>query len=308
MSAAIEAEGLRQTFKGDVKALNGVGFSVEQGTVLGFVGANGAGKTTTFSIIGQFIKAHGGSIEIDGAPIGEFRRYGGVIGLLPQDVQFFETRTVARQLLLFARLAGLQGAAARGEVERVLSLVKLGDRADSNPENLSRGMKVRLGVAQALIGNPPLVLLDEPTAGLDPVMQQNFRENIEAIRGQTTVVISSHDLRELQALCDYVCIIEAGRLVRQGPLGGILGEVSKVTVQIAALGNKAAGIVTALPDFQITIGEGLLTARFDPNRFSVAEVNRRVLSVLLSHSIDILAIESQKTLEESYLETVTRKT
>jgi ABC-type multidrug transport system ATPase subunit len=234
----------------------------------------------------------------------EFRRGGGVIGLLPQDVQFFETRTVARQLLLFARLAGFRGAAARSEVDRVLELVKLSDRADSNPENLSRGMKVRLGVAQALIGDPPLVLLDEPTAGLDPVMQQNFRENIEAIRGKTTIVISSHDLRELQALCDYVCIIEAGRLVRQGPLDGILGEVSKVTVQVGAVGEKANGIITALPDFQISMGEGNLTARFDPQRFQVAEVNRRVLSVLLSHGVDILGLESQKTLEESYLETV----
>lgn len=307
MSGFLVVRDLERSFGRQV-ALQGLSFEIPRNSVAAFVGANGAGKTTTFSIIGQFIKAHGGSIEIDGAPIAEFRRYGGVIGLLPQDVQFFETRTVARQLLLFARLAGFQGAAARSEVERVLSLVKLEDRADSNPENLSRGMKVRLGVAQALIGDPPLVLLDEPTAGLDPVMQQNFRENIEAIRGKTTVVISSHDLRELQALCDYVCIIEAGKLVRQGPLGGILGEVSKVTVQIGALGNKAAGIVAALPDFQITISEGILTVRFDPKRFSVAEVNRRVLSTLLSHGIEILALESQKTLEESYLETVTRKT
>jgi len=303
MSGYLVIRDLERRF-GRQRALQGLSLDIPKNSVTAFVGANGAGKTTTFSIIGQFMKPHGGSIEIGGVPMQEFRRGGGVIGLLPQDVQFFETRTVARQLLLFARLAGFRGAAARSEVDRVLELVKLSDRADSNPENLSRGMKVRLGVAQALIGNPPLVLLDEPTAGLDPVMQQNFRENIEAIRGKTTVVISSHDLRELQALCDYICIIEAGKLVRQGPLEGILGEVSKVTVQVGALGDKAKEILKALADFQITAGEGILTARFDPKRFTVAEVNRCVLSVLLSHGVDILGLESQKTLEESYLETV----
>lgn len=303
MSGFLVIRDLQRRF-GRHAALQGLSLDIPRNSVAAFVGANGAGKTTTFSIIGQFIKAHGGSIEVGGVSLAEFRRSGGVIGLLPQDVHFFETRTVARQLLLFARLAGLRGAAARSEVARVLALVKLEDRAESNPENLSRGMKVRLGVAQALIGNPPLVLLDEPTAGLDPVMQRNFRENIEAIRGKTTVVISSHDLRELQALCDYVCIIEAGRLVRQGPLEGILGDVSKVTVQIGANGDQANALVTALPDFHVTVDGGVLTARFDPQRFQVAEVNRILLSTLLSRGVDILGLESQKTLEESYLETV----
>lgn len=285
-------------------ALRGLSLDVPRNSVTAFVGANGAGKTTTFSILGQFIRPDSGTVEVDGLPLAEFRRRGGVIGLLPQDVQFFETRTVARQLLLFARLAGLTGRAARDEVERVLALVKLSDRAASNPENLSRGMKVRLGVAQALIGNPPLVLLDEPTAGLDPVMQQNFRENIEAIRGKTTVLISSHDLRELQALCDHVCMIEAGRLVQQGPLDRILGEVSKVTVRIGALGDRAGALAAALPGYDLAFGEGSLTVRFDPRKIDVPAVNRAVLSALLTHGVDILGLDAQKTLEESYLETV----
>jgi ABC-type multidrug transport system ATPase subunit len=303
MSGFLVIRDLHRRF-GKHPALQGLSLDIPQNAVAALVGANGAGKTTTFSIIGQFIKAHRGSIEIGGKPLAEFRRSGGVIGLLPQDVQFFETRSVARQLLLFARLAGLKGAAARREVERVLALVKLEDRADSNPENLSRGMKVRLGVAQALIGEPPLVLLDEPTAGLDPVMLQNFRENIERIRGKTTIVISSHDLRELQALCDYVCMIEGGKLVKQGPLDRILGEVSKVTVQVGPIGGKLEVIRAALPDFDVHPGEGTLTVGFDPRRFKIAAVNRAVLTVLLAQEVEILGLEAQKSLEESYLETV----
>jgi len=305
MSAFLIIRDLSRRF-GRREALRGLSLEVPKHSVTAFVGANGAGKTTTFSILGQFIRPHGGVIEVDGLPLAKFRRNGGVIGLLPQDVQFFETRTVGRQLLLFARLAGLTGPRARDEVERVLALVKLSERIDSNPENLSRGMKVRLGVAQALIGDPPLVLLDEPTAGLDPVMQQNFRENIEAIRGKTTVLISSHDLRELQVLCDHVCMIEAGRLVRQGPLDRILGEVSKVTVHIGALGDRASALAAALSGYDLTFGEGIMTVRFDPRKLDVPGVNRAVLSALLSHGVDILGLDAQKTLEESYLETVTR--
>jgi ABC-2 type transport system ATP-binding protein len=137
-------------------------------------------------------------------------------------------------------------------------------------------------------------------------MQQNFRENIEAIRGKTTVLISSHDLRELQALCDHVCMIEAGRLVRQGPLDRILGEVSKVTVRVGALGDRTAALTAALVGYDRTFAEGTMTVHFDPRKIDVPAVNRAVLSVLLAHGVDILGLDAQKTLEESYLETVKR--
>ena len=221
MEYALEVSDLRKRY-GKRVALDGLSFSVPERSITAFVGANGAGKTTTFSLVGGFFKPETGSIKVQGEPLAEYRASGGIVGVLPQDVLYFENRTAERHLLLFARLAGLSGLDADAEVDRVLRLTQLSDRAGDLVSNLSHGMKVRLGVAQALVGNPPLILLDEPTQGLDPKMVMAFRACIDSLRGATTVVISSHDLSQLQQMCDYVIMIDRGKLVREGALKDLL--------------------------------------------------------------------------------------
>lgn len=294
-------EDLRRRF-GRRLALRGLSLSIPRHAVCAFVGANGAGKTTTFSIIGQFIKPHGGRVLIEGQPLYRFRSEGGVIGLLPQDVQFYESRTIARQLYMFARLAGFGRAEAAEEVERVLALADLSDRAGDSAANLSRGMKVRLGVAQALVGRPPLIILDEPTAGLDPRMQLAFRRNIEAVRGTATIVISSHDLRELQELCDYVCIIDEGRLVRQGPMSEILGAVSRVVYHLEGFARYVVELADHQPGVRYeVVDERTLQAHFDPRVIDVPTLNQRVLGWALERGVKIHAVDARRSLEESYL-------
>lgn len=299
---ALVVQNLSRRF-GRTVALNGLSLSIPEKSVTAFVGANGAGKTTTFSVIGQFIRAHAGSVEVFGVPLADYRRQGGIIGILPQDMQFFEDRTIGRQLLLFARLAGLARPEAEREVMRVLALTKLTDRIHDQAASLSHGMRVRLGVAQALIANPPLILLDEPTAGLDPRMIVDFRETVDAVRGRTTLVISSHDLSELQEMCDFVCMIDHGKLVMQGPMEQMLSGVSSIRFSVAALTRDPRELEQQLPavDF-IVEDKQTLVVEFDRTRYQIADINRAVLAWLLNNGMQVLEVRQHKSLEQTFLE------
>ncbi len=302
MATVLEIKGLRKKYGRQV-ALDDLEMSVPEGTVTALVGANGAGKTTTFSLIGGFFRADSGSIQVMELPLKRYRGMGGVIGLLPQDVLFFQNRTVARQLKLFANLAGFLGADANDEVERVLELVQLSDRVNALPSDLSHGMKVRFGVAQALIGNPPLVLLDEPTAGLDPKMVNSFREMVKNIKGQTTLVISSHDLNQLEQMCDYICMIDHGKLVRQGPLKELLAESSRIMVRYVEGSLDFAAFKGDLAEFTVSLGgHNELFINFDSGKFNIQGVNLRIMQWLVAHKVGVLSIDCQQSLEERYLE------
>ena len=308
MGDFLVVEGLERRF-GRVRALDNLSFRVPEKSVAALVGANGAGKTTTFSIIGGFLRAGAGSVLIDGLSLREYRRSGGLIGLFPQDVQFFEDRSVIRHLLLFAQLSGMSKTQAKNEAERVLNLVKLEEKARERVENLSRGMKVRLGMAQALIAEPPLLLLDEPMAGLDPRMLAIFRDNIDAIRGSATIVISSHDLSELQSLCDYVCMLDHGALVRQGSMEEVLRGASQVVYKLGQHDKKIDEAQRMIEQAILGVsfrfdGPGRLLASFDVQALDVHQVNKQVLSWLLQADFPILSVEGEGSLEQIYLEEI----
>ncbi len=302
MAASLEIKNLTRRF-GSLRAVDDLSMHVPELSVAAFVGANGAGKTTTFSVIAGYLRPHQGRVEIAGEEVGAYRRRGGRMGLLPQDVQFYDNRSVYRQLLMFARLEGMSSSQADAEVWRVLDLVHLRDKAKEKPGALSRGMKARLGVAQALIGAPPIVMLDEPTAGLDPRMLAEFRKTVEALRGKTTLVISSHDLSELEALCDYVCMIDHGKLLSQGPLREMLGASSKVIYELDSAVSDLSEIAAKLEPWQVrSVDERTLEVTFDPRQSTAAEVNSKVLRILLDVGFSIRNVKSERTLEQSYFE------
>jgi len=302
VEAALRVTDLKKRF-GKRDALRGLTFSIPKLSIAAFVGSNGAGKTTTFSLVGGFFRPQAGEIEIDGVPLREFRARGGVVGVLPQDVLFFENRSIERHLILFARLAGLKGKAVAGEVSRVLKLVELEDRACDMVSTLSHGMRVRLGVAQALVGDPPLVLLDEPTQGLDPKMVMAFRSCIDSLRGKTTVVISSHDLSQLQLMCDYVVMVDHGQVVREGSIKALLAQSSRITFRLDEGELDLGELERHFPEFNFTRPESrMLFVQFNPGEFQIPEVNSRVLFWLFRHKVGVLGVESQRSLEQSYLE------
>ncbi|OUS53046.1 ABC transporter [Shewanella sp. SACH] len=206
----IQCQGMSQLY-GSKKALNDVNFSLEAGAPIALVGPNGAGKTTLFSLLCGYLSPSAGTITLLGeAP--NSPKLLGKIAALPQDAVLDPNLTIVSQLSFFARLQGMGVEQARQEAIRVLTLVDLADVAEQKPPSLSHGMSKRVSIAQALIGSPELVLLDEPTAGLDPANAKKVRELVKALSPTTTFMISSHNLDELEKLCDQVLYLDKGQL------------------------------------------------------------------------------------------------
>lgn len=215
MSNAVSIQGISKAF-GKLQALDDVSFDVPEHSVFGLLGPNGAGKTTLFSVMAGFLKADGGRIEVLGNDVRNISALQGRMTILPQDAAFQRNAPIVEQLVYFRLLDGQNRQDAEKDVEHALSLVGLSKYARRGARVLSHGMTKRLGIAQAFLGSPEVILLDEPTAGLDPANARQIRDLIVALRERATVIVSSHNLAELQELCDHVAILDHGRLVTAG--------------------------------------------------------------------------------------------
>jgi len=210
MSLLINVDNLNKSY-GNKPVLKDVNFQVEKGQPVALVGPNGAGKTTLFSILCGYIPYNSGSVSI----LGEAPQLAAVnnnFSALPQDAQLDPKYTIEKQLQFYAQLQGFSAKQSLIESHRVLSLVGLADSLKVKPLELSHGMRKRAAIAQSLIGTPQLIILDEATAGLDPKHAKDIREIIANLSGDITFVLSSHDLSELERLCDQVLYLENGNL------------------------------------------------------------------------------------------------
>ncbi|MGI2112018.1 ABC transporter ATP-binding protein [Shewanella frigidimarina] len=206
----IQCDNLSKQY-GNKLALDTVSLTLTQGAPIALVGPNGAGKTTLFSLLCGYIQPTSGSISILGHKPGS-KALQGLLSALPQDAALDPNFSIVSQLQFFAQLQGMKAAAAKQEALRVLTLVDLSDSAEAKPKSLSHGMSKRVSIAQALMGSPKIVLLDEPTAGLDPANAKKIRQIVKELSDHTTFVISSHNLDELEKLCDQVVYLEHGKL------------------------------------------------------------------------------------------------
>ncbi|PYS04546.1 MAG: MFS transporter [Acidobacteria bacterium] len=195
-------------------AIESVSFQVEKGEILGFLGPNGAGKTTTMRIVVGFMPASDGTVRVDGFDVFEnpldVRRR---IGYLPENPPLYPEMTVAGYLRFVAKIKGVPKEKIGAEVKRVMERVSITDVQERIIAKLSKGYKQRVGLAQALIGDPPVMILDEPTIGLDPKQIHEVRELIKGLAGNHTVVLSTHILPEVEQTCNRVVIIDRGKIV-----------------------------------------------------------------------------------------------
>ncbi len=198
-------------FFGAKQALNNVSFEINKGAPVALVGPNGAGKTTLFSILCGYIQQTSGDVSILGNKPGSAATFG-KLAALPQDAQLDPRFSIAHQLRFYGQLQGLTNKKSKMEAERTLELVGLKEVLNEKPNALSHGMRKRVTIAQALIGEPEIVMLDEATAGLDPLHAREIRELVASLADHTTFVLSSHDLSELERLCQQVLYLENGVL------------------------------------------------------------------------------------------------
>jgi ABC-2 type transport system ATP-binding protein len=217
-SSPIVASALSKRYK-EVLAVDGVDIDLPSGVVGGFVGPNGAGKTTTIQLLLGLVRPTSGTAKVLGESIEHPERYLRRVGALIESPSFYPALSGRRNLEVLTRLGRLD----KSRIDKVLAQVELSARAEDRVKTYSLGMKQRLGVAAALLPDPDLVILDEPTNGLDPA---GIREMRSVMRGLAdrgiTVLVSSHLLREIEAICDHLMMIDHGRIVFQGPIGGLL--------------------------------------------------------------------------------------
>jgi ABC-2 type transport system ATP-binding protein len=210
----LQALGLWKSY-GEKAAVRGVSLDVGPGEIVGLLGPNGAGKSTTVSMLCGLTSPDRGTVTVAGEPVGDGastpkRR----IGLVPQDISLYEDLSATANLELFGALYGLEGALLRERSDAALELLGLGDRARAKPATFSGGMKRRLNIACALVHDPDVLLLDEPTAGVDPQSRNAIFENLEALRARGKAILyTTHYMEEVERLCDRVIIVDHGQVV-----------------------------------------------------------------------------------------------
>jgi len=303
--SALRFSQVRKRF-GAIEALRGLDLEVPRGSLFGLIGPNGAGKTTAFSIACGFLNADAGEVSIlDTGPFHPHRLKGRMTAL-PQDALLGAETRCLEHLEFYGRLQGMSAAEARRQGERLLDEVGLGERRLAKARTLSHGMLRRLTVAQALLGEPELILLDEPTSGLDPRHAHELRELLRRTRRDgRTLVISSHNLPELEALCDHVAFIDHGVLKAAGATDAVTGKGQEVEIELEASESALASLRAALSGDTVSWDEGRRLVRivFQPRDGRAAEdVIGEALRVLLDAGARIGGVRRGTSLETKFLE------
>lgn len=199
-------------------AVNSISFDINRGELFGLLGPNGAGKSTTISILSGLIKPTNGSVYIDGSDIVKNPMAAKkVIGLVPQEIALYPTLTARENLMFWGRMYGLSGKVLKQRMEEVLSIVELSDRKNERIQNYSGGMKRRINIAAALLHRPEILIMDEPTVGIDPQSRNHILETVKSLNdGGMTVIYTSHYMEEVEYLCSRIGIVDHGKLIAIG--------------------------------------------------------------------------------------------
>ncbi len=221
-SVAVRCRGLTKRY-GSLTALDGLDLDVPAGSIFGFLGPNGAGKTTTMRLLTSLARANAGEASVGGVPVGDGepnRR--GVLGYLDQDPRFHGWMRGRELLELVGNLYGMTGATLRTRIDEVLELLELTGAAERRIGGYSGGMRQRLGLAQAILNRPPVLLLDEPVSSLDPEGRRDLLDVIQELGRTSTILFSTHILNDVERVCDRLAIINHGRLVTEGAMDDLL--------------------------------------------------------------------------------------
>jgi ABC-2 type transport system ATP-binding protein len=302
MIPAVEISGLRKRYR-RVEALRGIDLVVPSGSVFGFLGPNGAGKSTTMKILMGLVRSSEGTARVLGRDVRDGTAIRAKIGYLPQNPSFYDRMRVHRVLGFVARrfVTGSRQVIA-DRVEETLALVGLSGKEGRRVGALSGGELRRLGIAQAYIGQPELLILDEPSVGLDPAGRREVIDLLDALRQETTVFYSTHILDDVQRIADQIAVLDHGQIISQGSIGDFLstGQAS-YRIGLGGDGESAINSLAAEPWVSATtpLGDGVWTVAATDR--STAE--RQLAPHLLAQGAVVTEIRPERrSLEEIYLE------
>lgn len=303
--AVLEIEQLRKSY-GTQNVLDGVTFSVDSGSVYGFIGKNGAGKTTTMTIALGLLKPDEGAVRING----ELVTYGDTktnkyVGYLPDVPEFYPFLTAGEYMALCADVSGLDKKESKKKINELLEMVGL-ENNKKRIRNYSRGMKQRLGIAQALINDPILLICDEPTSALDPIGRQQLLAVLKKVKEKTTVIFSTHILTDVEAVCDKVAILNNGKIVKQGSVDQLKAEVKINQWTVVLETEEEAGrVAEALETHPELLPVKQTGVKVEGTSESAADAMSIILNCLHTLSVIPVRVErKQPTMEEVFMEAI----
>ena len=297
---------------GPVAAVNDVSFRVEAGQILGFLGPNGAGKTTTMRVLTGYLPPTEGTATIAGfdvleEPIEVKRR----TGYLPESPPLYPDMTVREYLTFIARINRLPAAERGSRMDRVMERTSIGDVADRQCSKLSKGYRQRVGLAQAILHNPDVLILDEPTAGLDPKQIIETRELIKELAGDHTIILSTHILPEVAQTCERVVIINKGRVVAEDSPDNLTGRLHgavTIQLQVDTLGADPTGALQAVPGVaSVSVDEPGSDGRtVEVQSAQDVDIRRDIANAVVSNGWGLLEMRRARlSLEEIFLQLTT---
>ena len=293
METAIQVKDLHKSF-GELKAVQGVSFEVQQGEIFSLLGPNGAGKTTTISMLSCLLRPDAGDALIMGHSIrGDQMGVKSVLGVVPQEIALYEDMSARENLTFWGKMYGLRGALLKTRVNEVLEVIGLADRAKEFIKKYSGGMKRRVNIGIALLHKPQVIFMDEPTVGIDPQSRRSILDSVLKLKNEgTTVLYTTHYMEEAQELSDHIAIMDNGKLIASGThdeLVKIVGATDRITVTI---NSESARVMEAWKAVkggkQVSAEAGTLTILADdsnrvlPRLFESAAANGvRITSVAI---------------------------
>ncbi len=291
----LACSGLAKRF-GARQAVDGVGFTIAHGETYGLLGPNGAGKTTTISMVCGILARDGGEVLIDGSPLDPgATSVKAAIGYVPQDLAIYPDLSARENLAFFGRLYGLRGHELRERVDEVLGVIDLVDRAKERTANFSGGMKRRLNIGIGLLNRPRLLILDEPTVGVDPQSRNAILDSVAALSAQGMgILYTTHYMEEAERLCDRVGIIDEGHIIAEGTrreLVALVGGVDKVSLAASGDVATAAGVLRTVDGVrEATPHEGGID-------ILVTEARKHLPALLQAASRDGVVVKSVEVVE-----------
>ncbi|HYH03705.1 MAG TPA: ATP-binding cassette domain-containing protein [Bacillota bacterium] len=310
----IQVENITKHY-GQHVAVDQLNFTVKKGEILGFLGPNGAGKSTTMNIITGYLSATSGTVKVDGMDILEYPEEAKAkIGYLPEFPPLYTEMTVSEYLDFVSAIKKVTPAAKKASLEKIMDLVKIGDVRGRLIKNLSKGYKQRVGLAQALIGNPQVLILDEPTVGLDPKQIIEIRNLIQQLGQEHTIILSSHILPEVSAVCERVIIINRGRIVAGDTpenLSKSLAASSKLLLRVGGASEAVLPVLQKIAGIKFVEVQGVRetgTTDILVEAEKDKDIRRPIFKALSQAELPILMMRSlDLTLEEIFLQVTTQQ-